>query len=60
MDFLKVKGHDGLVRDVSTGAIVNTDKTEYERYMETRRRAEERERTLSQHSVEINNIKNEL
>ena len=25
MDFVKVKGHDGLVRDQNTGAILNLD-----------------------------------
>ena len=25
MDFIKVKGHDGLVRDKNTGAIINLD-----------------------------------
>ena len=25
MDFVKVKGHDGLVRDKNTGAIINFD-----------------------------------
>jgi len=26
MKYLKVEGHDNLVRDVETGAIINTDK----------------------------------
>lgn len=60
MEYLKVIGHDGLVRDTSSGAIVNTNKAEYEQYMETKRRAEEREQKISQHSHEINNIKTEL
>ena len=42
MEYLKVIGHDGLVRDTSSGAIVNTNKAEYEQYMETKRRSEER------------------
>ena len=25
MDYIKVKGHDGLVRDKNTGAIINLD-----------------------------------
>ena len=25
MDFIKVEGHDGLVRDKNTGAIINLD-----------------------------------
>jgi len=30
MDYLKVSGHDGLVRDNRTGAIINTDKSAWE------------------------------
>jgi predicted transcriptional regulator len=59
-DFLKVLGHTGLVRDTSSGAIINTNKTEYEEYMARMREAEGRENAISQHTVEINNIKNEL
>jgi len=60
MEYLKVRGHSGLVRDISSGAIVNTNRTEYEEYMERVRLAEEKENLLSQHTAEINNIKNEL
>lgn len=59
-DFLKVLGHNGLVRDTSSGAIINTNKTEYEEYMARVREAEERENAISQHTIEINNMKNEL
>lgn len=59
-EFLKVVGHNGLVRDTSSGAIINTNKTEYEEYMARMKEAEERENAISQHTVEINNIKNEL
>lgn len=60
MDYLKVIGHEALVRDRSSGAIINTNKAEYEEYMERVRAAEERENMISQHSEEINNIKNDL
>lgn len=59
-EFLKVVGHTGLVRDTSSGAIINTNKTEYEEYMARMKEAEERENAISQHTAEINNIKNEL
>jgi hypothetical protein len=59
-EFLKVVGHDGLVRDTSSGAIINTNRTEYEEYMARRKQAEERENAISQHTNEINNLKNEL
>ena len=58
--FLKVEGHNGLVRDMSTGAIINTNRTEYEEYMARKRLAEQRELEISKHSEDINILKNEL
>jgi hypothetical protein len=58
--FLKVDGHNGLVRDMSTGAIINTNKSEYEEYMARKRMAEQREAEISKHSEDINILKNEL
>jgi hypothetical protein len=63
MTYLKVKGHDGLVRDMSNGAIINTSKAEYDRYMKQKKAAEQRTLQLdevSKHSEDINNLKNEL
>jgi wobble nucleotide-excising tRNase len=58
--FLKVQGHASLVRDTSTGAILNNNRTEYEEYLDRKRKAEAREAEISQHTEDINNIKNEL
>jgi hypothetical protein len=58
--FLKVEGHNGLVRDMSTGAIINTNRTEYEEYMARKRLAEQRELEISKHSEDINILKNEM
>jgi hypothetical protein len=60
MNYLKVQGHNGLVRDISSGAIINTNRTEYEEYMERVRLAEQKDQLISQHTDEINNMKNEL
>lgn len=60
MDYLKVQGHNGLVRDLSSGAIINTNRAEYDEYMERVRLAEEKDQLISQHTDEINNMKNEL
>lgn len=59
-EYLKVAGHEGLIRDSSTGAIVNTNRSEYEDYIQRKRLAEQREKILSEHTDEINNMKNEL
>ena len=58
--FLKVQGHSSLVRDTTTGAILNNNRTEYEEYLDRKRKAEAREAEISQHTEDINNIKNEL
>jgi hypothetical protein len=60
MQFLKVQGHDGLVRDTTSGAILNTNLTEYENYMKQRELALKRNQQLDMQAEEINNIKSEL
>ena len=52
MDYLKVDGHDGLVRDVNTGAINNRDDSA----IEARRKSKQ----LSSALEDINMLKNEL
>ena len=52
MDYLKVEGHDGLVRDVKTGAIINRDDSA----IEARRKSKQ----LSSALEDINMLKNEL
>ena len=59
-NFLKVSGHASLVRDTATGAILNNNRTEYEEYLFQKRKTEARETEISQHTEDINNIKNEL
>ncbi len=58
--FLKVKGKDGLVRDLSSGAIINTSASEYEDYVKKRNASRQLREELDKQSKEINNIKNEI
>ena len=58
--YVKVEGHNGLVRDMSTGAIINTNRTDYDEYMARKRMAEQREAEISKHSEDINILKNEM
>lgn len=60
MDFLKVAGHEGLVRDISNGAILNTNLTDYENYIKQREAALQRNRQMTEQAEEINNIKNDI
>jgi len=52
MDYLKVEGHDGLVRDQNTGAIINKDDSA----IEARRKSKQ----LGSALEDINMLKNEL
>ena len=52
MDFVKVSGHDGLVRDQNTGAIISLDNYA----MEARRKAKNLNSALN----DINTLKNEV
>ena len=59
-DHLKVEGHDNLVRDTSSKAIINTNKNAYE---VAKRRAEEAQRQrdeMRETAREINTLKCEM
>jgi hypothetical protein len=60
MQYLKVLGHDSLVRDVSTGAIINTNNQDYQQYMLAKKAREQKDLQISEHAEDINNIKNEM
>ena len=52
MDYLKVEGHDGLVRDQKTGAILNLDDSAIE--------ARRKSKHLGYALDDINMLKNEV
>ena len=52
MDYLKVEGHDGLVRDQNTGAILNLDDSAIE--------ARRKSKHLGSALDDINKLKNEV
>jgi len=57
---LKVEGHESLVRDVRTKAIVNTSKSEYTVYMSRIRNREIQGDQIRNTVKEINILKKEL
>ena len=60
MKIVKIEGRDGLVRDISTSAVINTNKIEYENYIARRDSILTKNKKLDEHSEEINNIKTEI
>ena len=59
-DILKVEGHTHLVRDVNSNAIINTNKTDYQLYMQRVKVRERQGDKLRGAVKEINNLKKEL
>ena len=57
---LKVEGYESLVRDVSSNAIVNTNRSEYQLYMARVRASEQQGDEIRSAVKEINNLKAEL
>lgn len=53
IDKLKVEGHSNLYRDVKSGAVINSNRDEYERYMKAK---SNRDNMVN----EINTLKQEL
>jgi predicted transcriptional regulator len=67
MDFYKVKDHNDLVRDSKTGAILNTNSLDYDKYVAQRsaksaehEKTENIEQDLASLKNEINEIKSLL
>ena len=59
-DIIKVEGHSHLIRDVNSNAIVNTNKSEYQLYMQRVKVREKQSDKLRGAVKEINNLKSEL
>ena len=58
--FLKVVGADSLVRDISTGAIINNSSSDFDNYQNQQTLAQNRRDQILQQETDINNIKTDL
>ena len=60
MSYLKVEGHRTLVRETNSNAIVNTDRSAYQVYMQRVKEAKQSNNDLRYAVREINTLKVEL
>jgi len=60
MNHLKVKDNDHLYRDVNTGAIINTDRSSFEKYKKSKQKFQNMEHELDFVKSEISEIKSLL
>jgi hypothetical protein len=56
----KVKGHESLVRDMSSHAIVNMDDDAYEAYRRGRDNLKRQSEIIRTQAKEINDLKNDM
>tara|TARA_Y100000592_G_scaffold53138_1_gene83883 strand:+ start:1640 stop:1864 length:225 start_codon:yes stop_codon:yes gene_type:complete len=59
-EFVKVKGHTNLQRDLNNNAVINTNVSDYTLYMKRIKTRQKDNDKLKNAVREINNLKNEL
>jgi hypothetical protein len=57
MDRIKVENEDNLYRDFNTGAIINTDKSAFERYKRSKQKYNNLELEVTSLKSELSEIK---
>jgi len=60
MNHLKVKDNDHLYRDANTGAIINTDRSSFEKYKKSKLKFQNMEQEMDYVKSEISEIKSLL
>lgn len=60
MNYIKVKGHDNLIRDSKTNSIINTNMIEYNEYILRRNSKLKENEKLQNLESDVTNIKNDL
>ena len=58
--FLKVEAQDNLVRDMSSNAIVNNNKSEYENFLKTSEQKYKEKKEFEKLKIDVNSMKNDL
>ena len=56
MGEVKIEGHSNLSKNLDSGAVVNTDKVAYQRYLQSKKNMKEMQDTVS----DINKMKEEM
>jgi hypothetical protein len=57
---IEIQDKDGLVRDMSSGAILNTNRADYENYLSRKQQTKQAKQEMAKHAEEINNLKNDI
>ena len=60
MNYSNVEGHTDLIRDNSTGAILNNDKSEYDNYIRMRAKRKEGTNRIDNMEDDLKSLKDDI
>ena len=60
MEFVKIQDSDSLVRDLSSGAVINTNTTDYQNYLARKNSSKDMKQQVKQNSDKIERIESDL
>jgi wobble nucleotide-excising tRNase len=60
MEFVKIQDSDSLVRDLSSGAVINTNTTDYQNYLARKNSSKDMKQQIKQNSDKIEKIESDL
>jgi hypothetical protein len=58
--FVKIQNKDGLIRDLSSGAVINTNRTDRENYLQKRNATKELNQQIKQNTDKIEKIESDV
>jgi hypothetical protein len=58
--FVKIQNKEGLVRDLSSGAVINTNRTDRENYLQKRNATKELNQQIKQNTDKIEKIESDV
>jgi len=59
-NLVKIENHTSLVRDMNSGAVINTNRTDYNNYLLRRKQQHSMKQQLEQNTSDIRHLKADL
>jgi len=60
MEYLKIKGHDNLLRDPITNSIINNNRAEYQEYVSRKNMKNEEDQKIQNLEYDVASMKDDL
>lgn len=60
MEFVRIQDSDSLIRDLSSGAVINTNTTDYQNYLARKNSSKHMKQQIKQNSDKIEKIESDL